>query len=146
MPGRLLQIRTGKHPHEILVIAATILIGTLGATAPERISGAIAAEFLWPWAMVYWVAMAGSGLITLWGILNHKIEGLLVERAGLTLQATMFAIYIYAVSQHTGLAGLVSMILPAAFAIGNLARCWQIRSDLKLLKAYLKDHPGEKVR
>lgn len=146
MPSRLLRIRTGKHPHEIVVIIATILLGTVGALWPEQINAAIANEFNWPWSTAYWVALAGAGVITMWGILDHRIDGLLVERAGLTLQATLFGLYIYAVAQYAGFSGFVGMVLPAAFAAGSLARCWQIRTDLALLKAYLTDHPGEQVR
>lgn len=146
MPGRLLRVRTGRHPHEILLVVAATLLGVVGAFIPELISDAVAAEFPWPWAMIYWIFMAVSGLITLWGIFNKKIEGLLVERAGLTMQATAIGIFIYCVAEYAGLGGLVSMVLPGAIIIGHLSRCWQIKRDLALLTAYLKDHPGEKVR
>lgn len=146
MPSRLLRIRTGKHPHEILVVAATILLGITGAIWPDRTSVAIASEFTWPWSMAYWASMAAAGIITMWGIFDRRIDGLLIERAGLTIQASLFGLYIYAVAQFAGANGFVSMVLPAAFATGSLSRCWQIRTDLALLKSYLIDHPGEQVR
>lgn len=143
---RILQIRTGKHPHEVLVLCFTTVLGIVGSFVPEEISDAIAKEFLWPWSMAFWIAMTVTGLISLYGIYNKKIDGLLIERAGLTLQATLFGVYIYAVSRHSGLEGLVAMALPAALAAGNIYRCWQIKTDLALLTSYLKDHPGEQVR
>jgi hypothetical protein len=146
MPGRLLRIRTGKHPHEILVVGATIMLGIVGTIWPDRISAAIDQEFSWPWSVAYWVSMAAAGSITMWGIFNRKIDGLLIERAGLTIQASLFGLYVYAVAQYVGFAGFASMVLPIAFAAGSLARCWQIGTDLSLLKEYLKDHPGEQVR
>lgn len=146
MPGRLLRVRTGRHPHEILLVVAATLLGIVGAIFPESISDAVATAFPWPWSMALWIFMALSGLVTLWGIFNHKIEGLLVERAGLTLQATGIGLYVYCVFEYAGFSGLVSMVLPGAIIIGHLSRCWQIKRDLALLTAYMKDHPGEKVR
>lgn len=143
---RILQIRTGKHPHEVLVLIFTTILGTVGSVMPSEISDSVAGEFPWPWCMIYWIAMTATGLLTLSGIFNRKIEGLLIERAGLTLQATLFGAYIYAVSQHAGMSGLVSMVLPASLIAGNIYRCWQIKTDLALLTSYLKDHPGERVR
>lgn len=146
MPSRLLHVRTGRHPHEILVLAFTAVLGLIGAIVPESISDAISHEFPWPWSMVFWIAMLLSSLVTLFGIFNHKIEGLLIERAGLTMHASMLGIYTYAVLQYAGLGGLVGMVLPLALICGNLWRCFMIRTDLVLLTAYLKDHPGEQVR
>jgi hypothetical protein len=146
MVGRLLRIRTGKHPHEIFVIVATVALGIVGVIVPEEISSAIASEFAWPWAVVYWACMVVFGATTLYGIFMHKIEGLLIERAGLVMVAVLYGIFIFAVASYAGWNGLVSMTLPAAFASANIARCCQIGTDLALLKAYLKDHPGDEVR
>jgi hypothetical protein len=117
-----------------------------GSIAPHRISNSVANEFPWPWAAIYWGCMAFSGMITLYGIFDRKIDGLLIERAGLMLLTAVYGLFVYAVIQYAGLSGFVGAGFPIAFAIGNLWRCWQIRTDLVLLKSYLRDHPGEQVR
>jgi predicted lysophospholipase L1 biosynthesis ABC-type transport system permease subunit len=143
---RLLRIRTGKHPHEILVVFASSVLGLAGSIAPHRISIAIHSEFAYPWAMVFWMMMAIFSLITLYGILNHRVEGMLIERAGLIVLSALYGMYVFAVLSYAGWMGVASTVLPLAFAIGNLSRCWQIRTDLALLTSYLRDHPGDQVR
>lgn len=142
---RILRIRTGKHPHEVLITCFLVALGVIGMIVPDRIS-VIASQFPWPWSMAYWICLSVTGSITLYGIFNKKIEGLLIERAGLTLQATLLGVYIYAIYDYPQSSGVTGMMLPLALISANLTRCWQIRKDLALLKSYLIDHPGERVR
>lgn len=146
MPSRLLRVRTGRHPHEIAILSASAIIGILGILFPENISNSVTHVLPWPWALIFWGVLASFAFVTLWGVFNSKIEGLLVERAGLIVVTIMYGIFIYCVLSYAGIGGAVSAILPGAYLVGNIARCIQIRRDLVLLKSYLTDHPGEIVR
>lgn len=147
MTKRLLEVRTGRHPHEIAVIVASLAVGIVGTYQPEVISRPITLIFPWPWSMAYWCLMVLFGAVALFGVLRTKrIDGLLVERAGLTGLAFLYVSYVLAVFEFAGTGGLFGALLPGAFAIGSIARCWQIGTDLILIKSYLIDHPGDEVR
>lgn len=142
MTDRLLRVRTGRQPYEVAVLAVSIATGIVGLAVPEGISGAIDAEFNTFWSRTYWAAMVLFASITLVGIYRRRIEGLLIERGGLTVLAALFGTYCYAAVATNGLAGIAASALPLSFVIASLARCYQIRDDLRLLTSYLRDHPG----
>lgn len=144
MVARLLRIRTSRHPHEIMVTAIAVIVGALGAFMPHRISPAVNATFGEPEARVFYGLMAAFGVMVLLSMLHRKVESLLLERAGLIGLGFFFAAYAVAIIADRGLAtGLFSAIIPACFTIANIARIIQIKRDLALLRAYLKDHPDE---
>lgn len=146
MVHRLLKVRTGRQPHETLVVATTVLLGAIGVALPQEISAAVADAFTVFWARAYWAALVVFGSVTLWGIFYRRVEGLLIERAGLTVLAVLYGTLVYAVLATDGLAGLTGTALPACFVVANLSRCWQIRTDLVLIKDYLREHPGTQIR
>jgi len=144
--NRLLRIRTGRQGHELFVVIATALLGVAGTISPEAVAISAASVLPFPWAVVYWAAMIICSLITLRGIFDKRIDGLLTERAGLILLTVLFGVYAYTCLEYAGLGGLGSATLPMAFALANIYRCRQIGQDLILIQAYLKDHPEEQVR
>lgn len=146
MVDRLLKIRTGRQPHELLVLLATVILGTVGTFLPEKISTAIAETFARPISSVYWAGLALFAGIALFGIIRRRVDGLLIERAALVVLTALYGAYVVAVISSSGLAGFAACALPLAFAIANVCRVFQIRRDLQLLASYLKDHPGEQVR
>lgn len=139
---RLLRVRTGRQPYEVAVLVMSVVLGIVGTFVPEGISGAIDAEFNTFWSRTYWAALTLFATITLVGIHRRRVEGLLIERGGLTVMAALFGTYVYAAVATNGLAGIAASALPLSFVIASLARCWQIRDDLRLLTSYLRDHPG----
>lgn len=146
MPERLLKIRTGRQPHETLVVIATGLLGVVGLMLPHEVSGAIADALTPHWASVFWAGIALFAFITLWGIYKRRIDGLLVERAGLTVLTALYGGYVLILLTYRGWDALAGAALPLAFAIANVVRCFQIGNDLSLLKSYLKDNPNDSVR
>lgn len=142
MTDRLLRVRTGRQPYEVAVLIVSIATGIVGVVLPEGISGAIDSEFNTFWSRSYWAALVLFAGITLAGIFRRRIEGLLIERGGLTVLSALYATYVYAAVATNGLAGIGASALPIAFTLASLARCWQIRNDLLLLTSYLRDHPG----
>lgn len=144
MVGRLLRIRTSRHPHEILVTVVAVLVGILGAFIPDRISPAVNATFGQPEARFFYAFMAAFGVMVLWSMRHRRVDSMLLERAGLIGLGFFFAGYGVAVLAERGLgSGLISTIIPFSFAVANVARIVQIKVDLALLRDYLKDHPDE---
>lgn len=143
MVARLLHVRTGRQAHEIVILIASIIVGVVGAVLPEDVSNAIA-HVMHGWVIhTYYAGLAAFSVLTLCGILYRKIEGLLVERVGLTVVALYYAVFAVCIISYAGLAGAMGALLPVAYTIGNSARIWQIRTDLSLLKDYLADHPDD---
>lgn len=145
MPDRLLNVRTGRHPHEVAVLGVTVFIGGVGAILPTSVSEAVV-HVMDGWSRFYYAGLAFFAAVAITGIFRHKIEGMLVERFAISVVALYYAIFAACVLSFRGLGGLMSVALPLAYCGANLARCWQIRTDLALLKSYLRDHPGAEVR
>lgn len=145
MPDRLLNVRTGRHPHEVAVLAVTVFIGVVGAIAPTAVSAAVV-HVMDGWSRFYYAGLGFFAAVAIAGIFRHKIEGMLVERFAITVVALYYFVFAACVLSFRGIGGLMSVALPLAYCGANIARCWQIRTDLALLKGYLKDFPGAEVR
>lgn len=140
---RLLRIRTGRQPHEIMITVAALIVGVIGVFAPMRIHPAIVAAFGEPQSQLFYAAMAVFSAMVLVSLVHRRIESMLLERAGLLALACFFGAYAGAVLSDRGLNGVMGSIIPACWAIANISRVYQIGYDLKLLRSYLLDHPDE---
>lgn len=144
MVRRYLEVHSGRQPHEILILLASLLVGALGTVKPQGISHAVAATLQPPWCAMFYGTMFLFALVTLVAIFfPRRIDGLLAERVGMWALAAYFVAYAAAVLANTGPGGLVSTILPSAFAIGNVVRAIQIKKDLARLKSYITRHPTD---
>lgn len=135
--ARLRVVRTGRSPHEILVCVTAFLIGASGLVAPTSISPAIDAAFPDSFEDLYFAGLVLSSALTLVGIMRYRVEGLLLERVGLVVQACFFAAYGIAIMSSRGLEALAFALIPVCFTIANIARVWQIRTDLANIPAAL---------
>jgi hypothetical protein len=116
----------GRHrPHEILLLAVSVLIGgayILGAPQP----GSLAA-LLPGWAVVVWSAgLLASGAVGLFGV----FRSMRLEQAGMLLGAAALLWYTVAVAQF-GWRGLFAGAICLAWAAANLARALQIQREVR---------------
>jgi hypothetical protein len=143
MTKRLLEIRTGRQPHEVFILVLSIVIGCIGAVIPDQVGNAISSVLHgWP-IHLYYAGLALFAAVTLLGVFSPKIEGLLVERAGLIVVGLYYAAFAVAVFAYAGAGGAMGTLLPIGYMVANGARVWQIHTDLALLKSYLADHPDD---
>lgn len=140
---RLLAVRSGRHPHEILILIAASLIGLIGILFPDTISPAISQIFNTNGSRIFFGGMFAFAAIALYGVWKRKVEGLMIERGCLIALTCFFTAYSLSVLFHTGLTGVIASILPLSFAIANICRIVQIRTDIIYIQSYLNDHPGE---
>jgi hypothetical protein len=132
-------IRTGRHPHEILVLVAAVVIGVQGVIFPRDINPAVH-DLLGAWGgSAYFAALVLFAFVTLYGIRQGKIDGLLVERAGLAVLAVFFFAFAAAVLNYRGISAIGSASFPLALAVANIWRIRQIRNDLKTLRTALSE-------
>lgn len=140
---RLLTVRSGRHPHEVLILIAAGLIGVIGMTIPDKISNSIIEVFGMVGGRTFYGGMFVFAAVALYGVWKRKVEGLMIERASLIALTTFFFAYGSSVLMVNGVVGLVSAILPLSFAIANCCRIAQIKTDLYYIKEYLTDHPDD---
>jgi len=69
---------------------------------------------------------------------GYRVEGLLLERIGLAMQAAFYAAYGIAIVGTRGIGGWAMACLPLCFAISSLFRIVQIRADLRALPEELR--------
>jgi len=131
-------IRTGRSSHEVLVCITAIIIGLTGLLLDQSISPVINEVFPPPYDALYFAGLVASGALTLYGVARYRLEGLLIERIGLSVQAAWFAAYAVAIVGNRGMSGWALACLPLCFAVSNLFRVVQIRRDLAALPAELR--------
>lgn len=139
---RLRVTRTGRSPHEILVCITALIIGGSGLVLEKSVSQAINDTFPEPYDRAYFFGLVLSAALTLYGIGRWRVEGLLIERIGLALQALFFAAYAVAILINRGAVGIGFAAIPLCFTASNLVRIAQIRADLAALPEQLRRHPG----
>lgn len=124
--SRPVLVISGKHrPHEILLLAVALIVGTaytVGAPPPNSI-----AALLPTWALYIWsVGLAVSGVVGLIGVRWSPR----IEAAGMLIGTGALIWYSAAVAP-LGWKALLAGGICAAWAGANLWRAVQIRQDLK---------------
>jgi hypothetical protein len=75
MTKRLLEIRTGRQPHEVFILVLSIVIGCIGAVIPDQVGNAIASVLHgWP-IHLYYAGLALFAAVTLLGVFYPKDRG-----------------------------------------------------------------------
>lgn len=145
---RLLRLHGSRHPHEILTSAWTAVVGVIGfvllVVTGTGISTTISRAMHEPWEYAFYVGLIVSSATVLYGVFRKKkIDGLLIERVGLFLQAAMYLVYSVVILTESGFTSLLATVLPTALVAANVIRVWQVNSDLKIIQEYLSDHPED---
>lgn len=136
------QIRTGRHPHEIALSVGACIIGSVSVLLPASANPAIYSVLGACIGRAFFAGLAFFSLVILLGVAKGKIEGLLIERAGLLVVCIFFGAYAIAIISHRGFPiGLAGAALPALLAVANVWRAVQIRNDLRLLRDHLRSSP-----
>jgi len=128
--SRPVLVISGRHrPHELLLLVVSLATGlayTVGAPPPTSV-----AALLPGWALHVWSSsLALSGVIGLIGAVTRRQWSLQVEQAGMLLGAAALVWYAAAISAY-GWRALFAGAICAAWALANLARAMQIRTDLR---------------
>lgn len=123
----------GRHrPHELLLLALSLLLGlayTLGSPPPES----VAAQMPPPLVHVWSVGLLLSGLVGLVGVLSPvSLErGLSLELGAMLLGAAALTVTTAAVFNYAGAKGLFGGAFSAAWVLANVGRSIQIVRDLR---------------
>ena len=126
--------RPGIHPHEIVMAGMSAGSGIVELAFQSNASSAITNAFPGWFYVMFFGGLILGGLATLYGISRDKLEGVLIERAGLALLSAMYLAYAIAVVGLFGERGVMASVMPLAVAIANAVRVWQIGRSIKLYR------------
>jgi hypothetical protein len=124
---------TRRHPHELLLLAVSVLTGVaylLGAPRPGSVDA-----LLPHWQVTAWAcALLASGLLGISGVLWPRYDlGLALEGGAMLIGAGGAGMYLICVLAINGWNALLSGGVVAAWAGANLWRAGQIRAVLREL-------------
>lgn len=131
---------------ETAVAIVAAISGVSGLIFPSTVSPAISEALTQPWREVYLALLVLGGLTALIGTVRHGVQGLLIERWGLTVLAIGFTVLVTCVVLTRGWPGTVSALIPAVFIGCTVGRIVQIGHDLGMLKAYDADLVARQIR
>jgi hypothetical protein len=141
------EIRGGTHPHEVLLLIATCLLGAAGLVFYSVLATPVVRSLPYPFGHILYAGLvAGSG-IAIWGVFWRSITGALVERVGLFSLSALALSYTAAIFAFAGWRGINFGGFMIAFSVANLIRAYQISQEIRELDAarvILRiDRPGE---
>lgn len=129
-PRRPVFITTGRHPFEVGPLVACTLVGTVLALSDSR-PPSMTRLLPEPWATAWLLALAAGGAVGLVGAYwrGDVDDSLLIEFGGLSLVATMCAVYVVVIFAANPGSVITAGGLLAGIAGGAGVRCGQIIRD-----------------
>lgn len=128
-------ILTARHsPFEIIILLMSLLTGIINllgfSTSPSLKAVTETLPFYVP---VWGGALIAGSATALISIFRTIPMSLILERIGLTLLATAFTSYSFAIVLAAGTRGIGTALLTGAFAAGSVVRVLQINRDIRLI-------------
>jgi hypothetical protein len=144
---RLLEIRSGRHPFQVLVVSACPL-AAVAVLATGRFPPSLVAALPHPFADLWLALLATSGVITLLGTYwrGDLDNGLLIEGGGMTMLAAMLNIYVAALFVVSGSAAVAAGAFLGALGAAGWWRAWQIGVDVRKVWRAQRDGLTANVR
>jgi hypothetical protein len=131
-PIRPIQVTTGRHPFQVAVLAASLVVG-LALIASDLQPRSVVAAMSGPIRLLWEFQLAAAGVVGLMGIYwpGRLQVRLWIELCGVVVlgtATTMYALALYAVS---GTAAIAAGAFVAALAVAAWWRVGQIIRDLR---------------
>lgn len=131
----MLGIRTGKHPHEVALLSATMFLGFAGLFFYPVLATPTARALPPPFGHILYAGLGVGSLIALVGVFWGSLTGALVERVGLFSLSLHAIAYTAAIAANSGIKGLNFAAFMTAFATANLIRSYQIAREIDQMEA-----------
>jgi hypothetical protein len=142
----VLEIRSGKHPHEVAMLLAGLLLGVAGAVFFDETATTTARALPYPFGHIMYAGLGLGCAIALTGVFWHGLTGALVERAGLVSVSIWSLIYGAVVAINSGVRAVGFGGFMLAFAVASLIRVKQIGVEARQMEAtrmLLDQPPGD---
>lgn len=141
----VIRIRSGRHPHEVALLAAAFLMGVAGVVIFDTVASTTVRALPQPWGHVMYGVLAIGSAIALTGVFWPGIAGAVIERAGLVALVGASLGYAVAIFAINGPRGLAFTTFLTAFALANVFRAVQISKEITEMQAaavILRDGEG----
>lgn len=127
-------IRSGRHPHEVVILSVFALASVAGVAAPYRVSGQTLLA-LPPFSLyLFYIVLGAGSFLSLVGVFLRGIKGPVVEMYGLGVLSLNLAGYGVAIWGLLGSSGTFFGLLTVGIALGNVWRIVQVFRELKLAR------------
>ncbi|GAA3877703.1 hypothetical protein GCM10022243_48050 [Saccharothrix violaceirubra] len=134
----MIVIPSGRHPHEILLMAVFVLAGVAGLIAPRRFSGQTLQALPHSTLLLFYGVLAAGGLLALVGVFLPGLRGPTVEMYGLTLLAVVLIGYGAAVWWAFGARGFFFALITIGIGAANVWRAAQINASIAAARRTLR--------
>lgn len=130
-----LEIRSGKHPHEVALLTAACLGGVFGLLFFSTLASPTIRALPVPFGHVLYAGLAiGSGT-ALAGVFLNGRRGARTECIGLWFMSGHCAAYAVGIFAAAGLKGSLIIGFMVALAVANLVRAVQIGNEIEQMEA-----------
>jgi len=130
-----MQLRGSKHPHELALLSAALILGTLQLAFFDTLAGVVAKALPFPFGHILYAGLCVGAGITLYGVFKNGYTGALIERGGLIFLSAHIIAYSLLAIGSSGWKGVFFAGFMASFATANLWRARQIKGELEEIEA-----------
>jgi hypothetical protein len=128
-------IRSGRHPHEVALLVACVLLGLAGLVAYGKVATTTIRGLPEPLGYLLYAGLLAGGVVALAGSFMPGLAGPLIERIGLASLGLLCVAYAVAVLAFFPTRGLSFAVFMLAFTAANVFRMRQISRELTELQA-----------
>lgn len=130
-----IEIRSGKHPHEVALLVAALFGGACGLLFFSKLASTTVRALPVPFGHILYGGLAiGSG-IALVGVFTNGRRGARTECIGLWFMSGHCAAYAVGIFAAAGWGGSLIMGFMVALAAANLIRAVQIGNEIEQMEA-----------
>lgn len=131
----MIVIRSGRHPHEVLILSGCVVYGVAGFSAFDRVAITSIRELPGPVGHMFYALLAVTAAVALVGSFLPGLIGQRVEQGGLLLVAAHALVSVTLVFAALGLRATAFAIFMLCIASANVWRAVQIHFDLRRILA-----------
>jgi hypothetical protein len=130
-----LEIRSGKHPHEVALLIAALLGGVCGLLFFSTLASTTIRALPVPFGHILYGGLAAGAGIALVGVFSNGARGARTECIGLWFMSGHCAAYAVGIYAAAGPGGTLITGFMVAFGVANLVRAVQIGNELEQMEA-----------
>lgn len=130
-----LEIRSGKHPHEVALLIAAAFGGVCGLLFFSTLASTTVRALPIPFGHVLYAGLAVGAGIALAGVFSKGLWGARTECIGLWFMSGHCAAYAVGIFAAAGPGGSLIIGFMVAFGAANLIRAVQIGNEIEQMEA-----------
>lgn len=138
----VLEIRGGKHPHEVALLVVTFILGLAGALFYSTVASTTVRALPAPFGQVLYIGVSFTAAVALVGVFQPGVLGALIERTGLWSLSAWSLVYAGVILANSGARGIMFGGFMTGYAVANFIRARQISKEIAVIQ--LTQHVEER--